>query len=290
MNTYSIKSHNIDLQVYTLGNTQAKTAVLFLHGGPGSGAQPVIDLPAFQAFEKDYLCLHFDQRGSGKSNYDLKEGLPIELITDDVLAVISDSKQRYGFTSLFLWGGSFGGCLAALCMERFSTEFTGIILSSPAITFSRKQALDFYNRMSEPYRKRMEPSVQNEMQTLSDSTPETFFASSKVRDFIFSPQNTIHSIAHIAAMSSWFYKHIFPHLFDDASIPTLILQGKDDPICIYQNIDQQISKTNNKLIQYHLLEACGHAIFEDQMETFIDLVKTFIEETLSSSSSTIHSQ
>lgn len=103
MNTYSINCHNINLQVYAQGNFQAKTAVLFLHGGPGSGAMPVIGLPAFQAFEKDYLCLHFDQRGSGKSNYDLKEGLSIELITDDVLTVVKDSKERYGFTSLFLW-------------------------------------------------------------------------------------------------------------------------------------------------------------------------------------------
>lgn len=184
-------------------------------------------------------------------------------------------------------GGSFGGCLAALCMERFPNEFSGVILSSPAITFSREQALDFYERMSEPYQKRMEPSMQNELQPLDDSTPETFFALSKVRDFIFSPQNTIHSIQHIAAMSSWFYNHVFPHLFDDASIPTLILQGKEDPICLYQNIDQQINMTTNKLIHYHLLEACGHAVFEDQKEIFIDLIKTFIEDTLSSSSSSI---
>ncbi|MFQ6860435.1 MAG: alpha/beta fold hydrolase [Beduini sp.] len=289
MNTYSIKSHNIYLQVYALGNSQAKTAVLFLHGGPGSGAMPVIELPAFQAFEKDYLCLHFDQRGSGKSNYDLKEGLPIELITDDVLTVVKDSKERYNFTSLFLWGGSFGGCLASLCMERFPSEFNGVILSSPAITFNREQALDSYKRMSAPYQKRMDPSMQNELQPLDDPTPEAFFSLSKVRDFIFSPQNTISSIQHIAAMSSWFFNHVFPHLFDEASIPTLILQGKEDPICLYQNIDQQINMTSNKLIQYHLLEACGHAVFEDQKETFIDLIKTFIEDTLSASSPSIQS-
>ncbi|WP_041140179.1 alpha/beta fold hydrolase [Beduini massiliensis] len=288
MKTYTIKSHDLNLQVYALGNMQAKTAVLFLHGGPGSGAMPVIKLPAFQVFEKDYLCLHFDQRGSGQSNYDLKEGLPIELITDDVLAVVKDSKDRYDFTSLFLWGGSFGGCLASLCMERFSGEFKGIVLSSPAITFSREQALDFYKRMSAPYQKRMDISIQDQLQALNNDAPEAFFALSKVRDFIFSPQNTIHSIMHIAAMSSWFFNHVFPCLFDNTSIPTLILQGKNDPICLYQNIDQQIRKTNNALIHYHLLESCGHAVFEDQKDLFVDLIKQFIEDTLSRSSFPIH--
>lgn len=281
MNTYQIPSHNINLQVYTLGQLKAKTAIIFLHGGPGSGAKPVIELPAFKAFEKDYLCIHFDQRGSGNSHYDLREGITIEMITHDVLTVVRDSKKRYEFTSLFLWGGSFGGCLAALCLEKFPQEFNGIILSSPAITFTREQALDFYTRMSEPYQNRMNPSLQNALAQLKEPTPEAFFAQPQVRDFIFSHQNPSLSIQHITAMSSWFYLHTFPTLFNDALVPTLVLQGKEDPICIYQNIDQQIQLTTNPLIQYHLFESCGHAIFEDQQDEFIHRIKSFIQDTLS---------
>ena len=37
---------------------------------------------------------HFDQRGSGKSEYDLRNGLTIEQITTDVFAVVEVMKNN----------------------------------------------------------------------------------------------------------------------------------------------------------------------------------------------------
>ena len=39
-------------------------------------------------------CFYFDQRGSGKSEYDLRNGLTIEQITTDVFAVVEVMKNN----------------------------------------------------------------------------------------------------------------------------------------------------------------------------------------------------
>lgn len=94
MERYQIQSKDCLLQVYACGRFDRGTAIIFLHGGPGSGAQAIMELPAFRALEEDALCIHFDQRGSGASSYDLKKGLCIDTLTNDVLRVIQDTRSR----------------------------------------------------------------------------------------------------------------------------------------------------------------------------------------------------
>lgn len=74
MERYQIQSTDCLLQVYACASFASDTAIVFLHGGPGSGAQAIMELPAFRSLEEDALCIHFDQRGSGASTYDLKKG------------------------------------------------------------------------------------------------------------------------------------------------------------------------------------------------------------------------
>lgn len=273
MKEYQIQSKGCNLQVYVRGKQSSKTAILFLHGGPGSGAKAITDLPAFQSFEDQYLCIYFDQRASAKSTYDLTKGLSIDQLSDDVLMVVKDIKQRWNIKWTILWGGSFGGFLASLCIECFADEFAGVILSSPAIVFNRNQALDFYNRMKKLYSHRI-----NNLNHLDSLEPEQFFSLPQVKEFIYSDSNLADSLRHICAMAPWFYSHFFEHLFAQIKIPVLILQGKNDNICIYQNIDRQIKKVNNQNIRYYLFDNCGHAVFEDQEKEFINKINQFIKE------------
>lgn len=277
MQTYVIHNHGCDLQVYVKGKQDTSTSILFLHGGPGSGAKPIMDLPAFRALEKQYHCVYFDQRGSGKSQYDLTKGLTIDDITSDVKVIALDMQKRWKNTQIILWGGSFGGTLACLCMEKFPEIFTGCILSSPALSFTRAQGVGFFDRMAASYAARMQGN-QDGQQPME---PETFFSSPQTIKMIFSPQNPSNSLRHICAMSSWFFSHSFPHLFEKINIPTLVLQGKDDFICPYQHIDDVLSNKEYPYVQYHLIDHCGHAIFEDQQEIFVNFIHAFIQEVIS---------
>lgn len=276
MQTYVINNQGCNLQVYAKGKCDTSTSILFLHGGPGSGAKPIMDLPAFQALEKIYHCVYFDQRGCGSSHYDLKKGLTIDDITSDVKVIALDIKKRWKHTQIILWGGSFGGTLASLCMEKFPEIFSGCILSSPAISFTRAQGVGFYERMKASYETRIEGN-ENGQQPME---PETFFSTPQTKEMIFSTLNPSNSLRHICAMSSWFFSHSFPHLFQEITIPLLVLQGKDDPICPYQYINDILSTHSYPNIEYHLIDHCGHAIFEDQQALFIKYIQAFIQEVI----------
>ncbi len=276
MELYQVQSDSCQLQVYSVNPTNSQNAILFLHGGPGSGAKAIMDLPVFEQFNKNYHCLFFDQRGSGLSLYDLSKGLTVEQITSDVLQVVKDAKKRFHIEHLFLWGGSFGGLLACLCIQKFALEFDGVILSSPAITFSRQQSLDFYNHMKKQYTSRLGNAL-----TQSEELPETYFSLPEVRQFILSESNPSNSLKHICAMSDWFYHYHFDGLFHNSSLPILIMQGKNDPICSFYNIDNELKQYHMHHIEYHLFENCGHEIFNDHPKAFINYIETFIRRILS---------
>lgn len=268
-----MKSDECLLKVYSVNPSASQSVILFLHGGPGSGAKAIMQLPAFQTLSQNYHCLYFDQRGSGESQYDLRLGLSIEMMTQDVLTIVQDIHKRYNVNQLYLWGGSFGGYLASLCLEKFADMFDGVILSSPAITFHRQQALDFYERMQEPYIQRI--NIGNMKMDSNNLTPEQFFAIKEVKEFIYSKHNPSHSLRHICAMSSWFYQHTFESLFKNVHIPMLVMQGKDEKICIYENIDTVLNKRYTN-VEYHLYENCGHEVFSDKEKEFVYNIERFI--------------
>lgn len=278
MENYTIHHENCQLQIYTRGSVQSDIAVLFLHGGPGSGAAPIMELSAFQELEKSYFCIYFDQRGSGLSTYDVEKGLPLSLIIEDVHQVILDIKNRYASKHLYLWGGSFGGCLAALYCERYSDTIDSLVLSSPALLFSRDQAIAFLKKMQKQSSIRLPDSQDVLLQ--EECSPEELFQLPALRQLVFSPHNPSKSLRHITAMSSWFFQQNFTEFLSQLKVPTLILQGEEDPICSYENLSEGITKAKNPMICYHHYPSCGHEIFKSLPKIFVEVIQTFIEKEM----------
>ena len=71
-------------------------------------------------------------------------------------------------------------------------------------------------------------------------------------------------------MSDWFYCYYFGFLFDNLIVLTLIMQEKENPICAYQNLNQQIELIKNELIRYLLFADCGDAVFAEEINKFIE--------------------
>jgi pimeloyl-ACP methyl ester carboxylesterase len=275
---YKLFSNNCELQIYAQGDLNSKTGILFLHGGPGSGAKAIMELPVFQSFHQDYCCIYFDQRGSGESLYNLQKGLSIQLITDDVSLVVNDMKKRFNLDKVVLFGCSFGGCLACLSIEQ-GVLVDKVILSSPAILFSRRQAIELFDGMKENYTSRVSSQFKKVLSSF-EGKPELFFKDDLISNYIYSKLNPSNSLRHTAAMSDWFFKHFFTDVIRNIKIPTLILQGEDDKICIAKNIVDVIHEAQNPNIEFQLYSNCGHAVFEDKEQEFITESKKFIKEEL----------
>jgi proline iminopeptidase len=101
-----------NMPVTVRGNTASGILIVFIHGGPGGTALQKIGLPAFNALEKNYGTVFWDQRGSGSSQGNSPDKLlTLDQFVEDLDKLIDLLSAKYGAPKIFLMGHSWGGCL-----------------------------------------------------------------------------------------------------------------------------------------------------------------------------------
>ena len=106
-------------------------AVVFLHGGPGSGCNPT----QRRFFDPDhYRIILLDQRGCGRS---IPPGEVSENTTDDLVNDIEFIRNHLGISRWHVFGGSWGSTLALAYAVKhaeqvISLTLRGIFLSRPS--------------------------------------------------------------------------------------------------------------------------------------------------------------
>lgn len=92
----------------------SKPVALFVHGGPGSPLMPFSR--AFdEIFLNDFVVVHWDQRGSGKS-YDPstpKEALTLQQIVADGDVIVNHLKHKFNRQQIIIVGHSWGTIVAS---------------------------------------------------------------------------------------------------------------------------------------------------------------------------------
>ncbi len=110
-----------DIYYEQVGNPNAP-AIIFLHGGPGSGCNE----NHRRYFNPDkYRIILFDQRGSSRST---PNGCVENNSTQDILYDIESIRKTLSIDKWVLFGGSWGATLALLYAEQYPQHVTGMIL------------------------------------------------------------------------------------------------------------------------------------------------------------------
>ena len=109
--------------------------VVFLHGGPGNDYRN--GLNAKELSNDGYYVVFYDQRGAGLSKRHSKNSFTIQLMFDDLTAVI-DHYRTSPTQKVFLLGHSWGGMLAAGYLNKYPEAIDGAILAEPGgLTWAR---------------------------------------------------------------------------------------------------------------------------------------------------------
>lgn len=277
MQKYQIQSGNVHLQIFA-SRTQSNEVLLFLHGGLGSGAWPLIMQKAIQQLAKEFHCVFFDQRGCGLSSYSLKEGITKEDMIEDIHNVVIDIKKQLHNERIILFGDSFGGYFALLCLEQYPELFDGMILCSPVLLLGSEDEYLLFKLIKEHYLKNGNRELQKLMEILKEESPEVFFTNTYVRQYVYSNKNNSQALCFIAAISNWLFQTPCIDALRKATIPTLILKGKEDLVSSEEHILNVLVQLQNPFLIYESFPECGHAIYEDQPEEFIDRVRRFLKE------------
>lgn len=110
-----------ELHYEQCGNPEG-TPVVFLHGGPGGGIDPMYR----RFFDPNaYRIILFDQRGSGQSNpqAELRENTTWDLVAD-----IEKIRELFGIETWVVFGGSWGSTLALAYAETHPDRVRALIL------------------------------------------------------------------------------------------------------------------------------------------------------------------
>lgn len=145
----------VSLEQVTLGGVEqwilirgadvSKPVILYLHGGPGGSVMPWVDLFHTPLLEENFVVVHWDQRGAGKSYSKLltPSDLSPEIMVDDTLELSELLRQRFCQEKIFLTGQSWGSALGFLTIAKDSSPFHAFIPTSERVHWQRSLTAGF---------------------------------------------------------------------------------------------------------------------------------------------------
>ncbi len=111
--------------------------IIFLHGGPGADYRGGLQVK--QLANDGYYVVFYDQRGSGLSKRHDKKTYTIDIMFEDLKAVIAHYKTSVN-QKVFLMGHSWGGMLAGGYINKYPDHINGVVFAEPGgFTYERLQ-------------------------------------------------------------------------------------------------------------------------------------------------------
>lgn len=136
-----IEVNGTQLHAEAFGHTDSALLVV-IHGGPGSDYRYLLNCKEFA--DEGFRVVFYDQRGSGLSQRHPKDSYSIEVMVDDLEAVIGHYKTRPD-QKVFLLGHSWGAMLATDFINTHPTQIDGAILCEPG-GFTYAQMKEYVSR------------------------------------------------------------------------------------------------------------------------------------------------
>ncbi len=136
--THFVSIGGIEQWIAIRGGDCSRTAILFLHGGPGEAQSPFLSF--FAPWEERYVVAQWDQRGSGKTFGKIGVATPnmtLEQLTQDTIEVAQYVINQLGIRKLILVGHSWGSMLG-LCVVRARPELFHVFVGTGQIVSGRE--------------------------------------------------------------------------------------------------------------------------------------------------------
>lgn len=139
-----IELGGMDQYILMRGVNKSNPVLLWLHGGPGA-AEVALAHHFNKGLEKEFVVVHWDQRGAGKSNhrgFDA-QSMSLEQYLNDARELITYLKQRFGQDRIFLLGHSWGSHLGIELAARYPDDLHAYIGVSQVVDNHRTYKIGY---------------------------------------------------------------------------------------------------------------------------------------------------
>jgi non-heme chloroperoxidase len=265
---------NVESDVYVYVediNPSGRKTILFLHGWPGN--HNLFEYQYNQLPKQGYRCIGLDMRGFGLSARPW-HGYDYNRLSDDVRIVVEELR----LDNFILGGHSTGGAIAVRYMARHQAfGVSGLALFAAAAPSLIKRSYYPYGLPRQAVIDIIQNTYTDRPQMLKEFGNMIFhnYVTPGLSEWIFDLGLQASSWGTAAVANTWLDEE---GLFEDLrtiNVPTLILHGLEDRVCLYPlAVTQQESIPNAKLVPF---ESCGHFLFYDQMEQFNSELLSFLD-------------
>lgn len=258
--------------------------IVLLHGGPG--ATHHYFHPYFSQARDFARIIYYDQRGCGLSDYEPGEGYTVDQAAND----LENLRKALKIDKWIVLGHSYGGLLAQYYTQKYPDNIAGLVLVGSSlgtkVSLNPTRQHDFMSKEERAKIKEIRSKAANNELTIGQNIYNAFLNGDWKRQTYYKPSRE--RIAQIA-LYEWQHDKNFNEImsidsdkidlegaFNNCPIPTIIIEGKwdltwntDKPEKLHQN------HPNSQLIMF---ENSSHNPFEDELEKFFGVLKSFISD------------
>jgi len=253
-------------------NPEGEKTILFIHGWPGS--HKLFEYQFDTLPKMGYRCIGIDTRGFGDSDKPFG-GYDYDRLSDDVRCVVEALKLQ-NFT---LGGHSMGGAIAIRYMARHGQYGVSKLALFGAAAPSIIQRPYF------PYglpKKAVDDIIQgtyNDRPKMLRGFGDLFFfqhITEPFSDWFFQLGLQAAGWATASCAVTWLDEERLFYDLKEITVPTLILHGIHDKVCLFPLAQaQKQAIRNSKLVPF---EFSGHGLFYDERDKFNEELVKFIEQ------------
>lgn len=140
--TATISIGGIQQFISVKGKSIDNPILLYLHGGPGAAVSSHSD-KVTQQLEAEFVVVHWDQRGSGKTLELNKPDTPpnTEVMKKDTEEMLSHLLARFNRKQIVVLGNSWGTVLGYHLVEKFPEKIRAFIAVSPIVNLRKSQEM-----------------------------------------------------------------------------------------------------------------------------------------------------
>jgi len=297
----SIRLGGYEQAVLIRGQDSSNPLLLFLHGGPGMPAMYLAH--AFQGtLERDFVVVHWDQRGAGKSfRDDLDLGtLTVSRLLSDAAELTDTLRARFSQEKIYLVGHSWGSYLGTLLVLKHPGRFYAFVGVGQVVDQEREDSLQAAFIRKEALARGV-PEALEDLEALGTAAHEKWLFRfggelagatgwlPLVWTGVLAPEYSLRDVLRVAAGSQVSSRHMVYDVLEGPlgdhvesyPVPVFFFQGRTDwttPSPLVEEYYQRILAPSKELVWF---EHSSHFPFFEEPDRFAQemrRVKALVED------------
>ncbi|HVE62032.1 MAG TPA: alpha/beta hydrolase [Chitinophagaceae bacterium] len=285
------------------GEHKNSPLLLILHGGPGDAQSCFTDV--YAAYEKKFVVVQWDQRGSGKTfgkYHEQTPNLTIDQLISDGIELANYLKKRFRRNDLIVLGHSLGTAIATGMVTKRPDLFKAYVGTGQIASWAEsvQWLFKFMKKKATESNDSLLLDELNKIGTPDPKNADQFFRFTRTRRKYLNAADTSwfgtmrkeagkltkQELNNLDSGMRFSGKVLLPYQLEERlstnsltfKLPYLIVQGNDDlftPTEPVRNYFDKITAPRKKLV---IIENAGHFAFVTDMNRFIREIEKFVSD------------